>query len=82
MSCAVYQRSYLISGCFLVFFPILASSGHGLLFKTKYEKSLSWQSSQRVIPAPELSRRGDVDVGEAAVRKEAGDSAVRSFGNE
>ncbi|XP_054702090.1 tRNA-dihydrouridine(16/17) synthase [NAD(P)(+)]-like isoform X2 [Grus americana] len=50
--------------------------GHGLLFKTKYEKSLSWQSSQRVIQNPEISRRGDVDVGETAVLKEAGDSAV------
>ncbi|XP_009277673.1 PREDICTED: tRNA-dihydrouridine(16/17) synthase [NAD(P)(+)]-like isoform X2 [Aptenodytes forsteri] len=50
--------------------------GHGLLFKTKYEKSLSWQSSQRVIQNPEISRRGDVDVGEAAVLQEAGDSAV------
>ncbi|KAM6240699.1 tRNA-dihydrouridine(16/17) synthase [NAD(P)(+)]-like isoform 3-T3 [Spheniscus humboldti] len=50
--------------------------GHGLLFKTKYEKSLSWQSSQRVIQNPEISRRGDVDVGEAAVLKEAGDGAV------
>ncbi|KAM4673781.1 tRNA-dihydrouridine(16/17) synthase [NAD(P)(+)]-like isoform 2-T4 [Amazona ochrocephala] len=50
--------------------------GHGLLFKTKYEKSLSWQSSQRVIQNPEVSRRGDVDVGETAVLKEAGASAV------
>ncbi|KAM8991950.1 tRNA-dihydrouridine(16/17) synthase [NAD(P)(+)]-like isoform 1-T1 [Guaruba guarouba] len=50
--------------------------GHGLLFKTKYEKSLSWQSSQRVIQNPEVSRRGDVDVGETAILKEAGDSAV------
>ncbi|KAM9258512.1 tRNA-dihydrouridine(16/17) synthase [NAD(P)(+)]-like isoform 4-T4 [Cariama cristata] len=48
--------------------------GHGLLFKTKYEKSLSWQSSQRVIQNPEISRK-DVDVGETAVLKEAGDSA-------
>ncbi|XP_075575540.1 tRNA-dihydrouridine(16/17) synthase [NAD(P)(+)]-like isoform X7 [Pelecanus crispus] len=50
--------------------------GHGLLFKTKYEKSLSWQSSQRVIQTPAISRRGDVDVGESAVLKEAGDSTV------
>ncbi|XP_026716927.1 tRNA-dihydrouridine(16/17) synthase [NAD(P)(+)]-like isoform X3 [Athene cunicularia] len=50
--------------------------GHGLLFKTKYEKSLSWQSSQRVIQTPEISRRGDVEVGEAAVLKEAGDGAA------
>lgn len=81
MSCSVYQCSHLISVffCFVLFwffFHILASSGHGLLFKTKYEKSLSWQSSQRVIQNPEISRRGDVDVGETAVLKEAGDSAV------
>ncbi|XP_054077373.1 tRNA-dihydrouridine(16/17) synthase [NAD(P)(+)]-like isoform X1 [Rissa tridactyla] len=50
--------------------------GHGLLFKTKYEKSLSWQSSQRVIQTPEISRRGAVDVGETAALEEAGDSAV------
>ncbi|XP_030361922.1 tRNA-dihydrouridine(16/17) synthase [NAD(P)(+)]-like isoform X3 [Strigops habroptila] len=50
--------------------------GHGLLFKTKHEKSLSWQSSRRVIQNPEVSRRGAVDVGETAVLKEAGDSAV------
>ncbi|NXI49651.1 FAS synthase, partial [Chloroceryle aenea] len=49
--------------------------GHGLLFKTKYEKSLSWQSSQKVIQTPEIPRR-DGDVQEPAVRKEAGDSAV------
>ncbi|NXG73396.1 FAS synthase, partial [Baryphthengus martii] len=49
--------------------------GHGLLFKTKYEKSLSWQSSQKVIQNPEIRRR-DVDVGETAVLKEAGDSTV------
>lgn len=68
----------VLSGLFLLyFFPsILVSSGHGLLFKTKYEKSLSWQSSQRVIQNPEVSRRGDVAAGEAAVLQEAGDSTV------
>ncbi|XP_030817692.1 tRNA-dihydrouridine(16/17) synthase [NAD(P)(+)]-like isoform X3 [Camarhynchus parvulus] len=48
--------------------------GHGLLFKTKYEKSLSWQHSQRGIQTPEISQRGDAEVGETAVLKEAGDS--------
>ncbi|KAM7001643.1 tRNA-dihydrouridine(16/17) synthase [NAD(P)(+)]-like isoform 1-T1 [Passerculus sandwichensis] len=48
--------------------------GHGLLFKTKYEKSLSWQHSQRGIQTPEISQRGDTEVGETAVLKEAGDS--------
>lgn len=58
----------------LIFFPIiLASLGHGLLFKTKYEKSLLWQSSQR---SPELSQKGDVDGEEAAVLKEADGSAA------
>ncbi|XP_074411407.1 tRNA-dihydrouridine(16/17) synthase [NAD(P)(+)]-like isoform X3 [Zonotrichia albicollis] len=48
--------------------------GHGLLFKTKYEKSLSWQHSQKGIQTPEISQRGDTEVGETAVLKEAGDS--------
>ncbi|KAM4890327.1 tRNA-dihydrouridine(16/17) synthase [NAD(P)(+)]-like isoform 1-T1 [Sylvia borin] len=48
--------------------------GHGLLFKTKYEKSLSWQHSQRGIQTPEMSQRGDAEVGETAMLKEAGDS--------
>ncbi|XP_074967612.1 tRNA-dihydrouridine(16/17) synthase [NAD(P)(+)]-like [Phalacrocorax aristotelis] len=50
--------------------------GHGLLFKTKFEKSLSWQSTQRVIQTPEISRRGDAAVGGTAVLTEAADSAV------
>ncbi|XP_041265216.1 tRNA-dihydrouridine(16/17) synthase [NAD(P)(+)]-like isoform X1 [Onychostruthus taczanowskii] len=48
--------------------------GHGLLFKTKYEKSLSWQHSQRGTQTPEISQGGDAEVGETAVLKEAGDS--------
>lgn len=58
----------------LGFFPPFTFSGHGLLFKTKYEKSLSWQHSQRGIQTPEISQRGDAEVGETAVLKEAGDS--------
>ncbi|KAJ7422751.1 tRNA-dihydrouridine(16/17) synthase [NAD(P)(+)]-like protein [Pitangus sulphuratus] len=49
---------------------------HGLLFKTKYEKSLSWQHSQRGIQSPEMSQRGVAEVGEAVVLKEDGDSAL------
>lgn len=45
-----------------------------MLFKTKYEKSLLWQSSQTGIQNPEISQR-DVDVGKTAVPKEADDTA-------
>uniref|UniRef100_A0A8C4J1L3 tRNA-dihydrouridine(16/17) synthase [NAD(P)(+)] n=1 Tax=Dromaius novaehollandiae TaxID=8790 RepID=A0A8C4J1L3_DRONO len=41
--------------------------GHGLLFKTKYEKSLLWQSSQRESHTPAISWRGEADVGETTL---------------
>lgn len=71
---SVYHCSHLLTGFWFGAFSPFAFSGHGLLFKTKYEKSLSWQHSQRGIQTPEISQRGDAEVGERAVLKEAGDS--------
>lgn len=66
--------SFFFFPFFFILLLILPSSGHGLLFKTKYEKSLLWQSSQTGIQNPEISQR-DVDFGETAVLKEADDTA-------
>lgn len=41
------------------FFP--PPSGHGLLFKTKYEKSLLWKSSQSNLPNIEMkAQKGEM----------------------
>lgn len=55
--------------------PVLASSGHGLLFKTKYEKSLSWQNSQRTIERAATGAGGDA-AGAAAAPPDAADAAL------